>query len=90
MTKPQSPPSIKIPKSLFSARKLIKVISGHSTEMLTIVLTIRNIVQLSTINIFFYKTFFSLPVFLPEEHRHGEKIEGRQKNMLKPYTPTSK
>lgn len=62
MTKPRSSPFIKIPKSLFSAHKLIKAISGHSAEMLTIVLTIRNIVQLSTINNF-YKTFFSLPVF---------------------------
>lgn len=62
MTKPRSSPFIKIPKSLFSAHKLIKAISGQSAEMLTIVLTIRNIVQLSTINNF-YKTFFSLPVF---------------------------
>lgn len=79
MTKPRSSPFIKILKSLFSAHKLIKAISGQSAEMLTIVLTIRNIVQLSTINNF-YKTFFSLPgFFLPsEEHSHGEKLEGQQ------------
>lgn len=69
---------IKIPKSLFSAHKLIKAISGQSTEMLTTVLTIRNIVQLSTINIF-YKTFFLLPVLTirgaTEHNDRGETSE---------------
>lgn len=43
---------IKIPKSLFSAHKITKAISEHTAEMLTIVLIIRDIVQLSTINNF--------------------------------------
>lgn len=41
---------IKITKSLFSAHKLIKATSAQ-TEMLTIFLTIIDIVQLSTINL---------------------------------------